>query len=130
MATTLSEMRSTRQRAQIAQLIDSLDEFQSAQQIHALLLKQRKKVGLATVYRTLAALAESGQVDAITLNNELLYRRCSPEHHHHIRCRICGSTVEVSADVVERWASEVAKEHGFSEISHSIEISGTCRDCR
>lgn len=122
-------MRSTQQRTQIASTIESLDGFHSAQEIHAILKRQRKKVGLATVYRTLAAMAEQSEIDAITLENEVKYRRCSPGHHHHIRCRSCGATVEVSADVVERWASEVARENGFAEIAHSIEISGKCANC-
>lgn len=123
-------MRSTQQRTEISAVIESLDGFHSAQEIHALLKQQRKNVGLATVYRTLATMAEQNQIDAITFDNEVRYRRCSPGHHHHIRCRQCGETVEVSAEAVERWATEVAKEHGFSEISHSIEISGLCARCR
>lgn len=123
-------MRSTQQRTDIAAAIESLDGFHSAQEIHALLKKQRKDVGLATVYRTLAAMAEKSEIDAITIDNEIRYRRCSPGHHHHIRCRQCGTTIEVSAEAVERWATEVAKAQEFSDISHSIEISGICSQCR
>jgi Fur family ferric uptake transcriptional regulator len=31
---------------------------------------------------------------------------------------------------VEAWAAEVAARHGFSDVSHTIEIFGTCSDCR
>jgi Fur family ferric uptake transcriptional regulator len=30
---------------------------------------------------------------------------------------------------VERWAEKVAGEHGFAEISHTVEIFGRCPDC-
>jgi Fur family ferric uptake transcriptional regulator len=30
---------------------------------------------------------------------------------------------------VERWANAVAAEHGFREVSHDLEIFGTCGDC-
>lgn len=122
-------MKSTPQRTQIASLIETLDGFHSAQEIYALLKRQRKNVGLATVYRTLTAMAEQNLIDAITLDNEVRYRRCSPGHHHHIRCRKCGVTIEVGADVVEKWAQEIARANNFSDISHSIEVSGLCQEC-
>ena len=30
---------------------------------------------------------------------------------------------------VESWAAEVAARHGFSDVSHTIEIFGTCSEC-
>ena len=30
---------------------------------------------------------------------------------------------------VERWADSVAAEHGFRDVSHTLEIFGTCADC-
>ena len=32
-------------------------------------------------------------------------------------------------DTVERWADGVAGEHGFTDVSHTLEIFGTCPDC-
>ena len=120
--------RSTRQRSAIANFVESLDGFHSAQHIHALLAAEGIKVGLATVYRTLTSLAQDGQLDQVHQpDGQLLYRRCSTEHHHHLRCRSCGKTVEITLD--ERWADELAAAHGFREISHSLELIGTCTEC-
>lgn len=123
-------MRSTRQRSDIRALIDSLEGFHSAQEIHLLLEQSGKPVGLATVYRTLTAMAEKNEIDALTIEGELLYRRCSTEHHHHLRCRNCGATIEISAVEIESWAKETALKHGFADVSHSIEINGLCPQCR
>ena len=41
-------------------------------------------------------------------------------------CRECGRTVEVAGPAVERWADAVAGQHGFRDISHTIELFGTC----
>lgn len=121
--------RSTRQRSAIARYVSSLDGFHSAQQIHALLAAEGIKVGLATVYRTLQALTSDGDLDQVQQpDGQTLYRRCSSEHHHHLRCRSCGKTVEVTLD--ERWAEEIAKTHGFREISHSLELVGLCDSCQ
>jgi Fur family transcriptional regulator, ferric uptake regulator len=122
--------RSTRQRAAVNEILGELDEFRTAQQLHDQLRQQGNSVGLTTVYRTLQALADTGDVDMIRkADGEAAYRRCSTGHHHHLVCRSCGRAVEVSGPAVERWADAVAAEHGFREVSHDLEIFGTCSNC-
>jgi Fur family ferric uptake transcriptional regulator len=106
-------------------------DFRSAQQIHDLLKQRGDRVGLTTVYRTLQTLADAGEVDLLrTADGESVYRQCSRGHHHHLVCRGCGRTVEVEGPAVERWAEQVAGDHGFADISHTVEIYGTCTPCR
>ncbi len=128
--TSAAPLRRTRQRAAVDEILSHLEEFRTAQQIHDVLRHQGDSVGLTTVYRTLQAMADTGELDALrTDDGETAYRRCSRGHHHHLVCRSCGRTVEVSGPAVERWASAVAEEHGFREVSHDLEIFGTCRSC-
>ena len=123
--------RPTRQRRAVAAVMQSFDDFRSAQDIHDLLRRAGENVGLSTVYRTLQALADGGEVDVLrTEEGEALYRRCSGRHHHHLVCRDCGRTVEVAGPTVESWADAVAAEHGFADVSHTLEIFGTCPSCR
>ena len=123
-------LRPTRQRLAVLDALESFDDFRSAQEIHELLGDRGAGVGLATVYRTLQLLADHGEVDVMrTEDGEAIYRRCSDTHHHHLVCRTCGATVEVEGPAVERWTSAIAAEHGFSEISHNLEIFGTCPRC-
>ena len=124
-------IRPTRQRVAVSSVLDDLDEFRSAQEIHAMLRARGERVGLATVYRTLQGLAQAAEVDVLrSVDGEAVYRRCtSGEHHHHLVCRTCGRTVEVAGPAVERWAEKVAAEHGFAEVSHTLEVFGTCAAC-
>ncbi len=90
------DSRPTRQRRAVAAALQSFDDFRSAQDIHELLRRGGENVGLSTVYRTLQALADGGEVDMLrTEDGEAVYRRCSARHHHHLVCRTCGRTVEV-----------------------------------
>nr|WP_189033095.1 Fur family transcriptional regulator [Nocardia rhizosphaerihabitans] len=123
-------VRSTRQRSAISALLSDIDEFRSAQELHDELRKRGEGIGLTTVYRTLQSLADAGMVDVLrTDSGESVYRQCSSGHHHHLVCRHCGRTVEVEGPTVEAWAETIAGEHGFTEVSHTLEIFGTCRDC-
>jgi Fur family transcriptional regulator, ferric uptake regulator len=127
---TESLPRATRQRSAVTDLLNEVDDFRSAQDIHGLLLDRGTKIGLRTVYRTLQQLADAGAVDVMrTGDGEAVYRRCSTGHHHHLVCRRCGRTVEVEGPAVERWAERVAKDHGFTDIGHTIEVFGMCSEC-
>ena len=130
MTDTRTMSRSTRQRTAVMELLGEIDDFRSAQELHSMLRDRGDKVGLTTVYRTLQALADADRIDVMRMpSGEHLYRRCSSGHHHHLVCRDCGRTVEVAGPAVEKWADSVAAEHGFTEVAHTLEIFGRCRDC-
>ena len=123
--------RQTKQQAAVLAALDAAAEFVSAQQLHSRLRDQGASVGLATVYRTLTALAAQDEVDVLrTDDGEAVYRRCaSDEHHHHLVCRVCGRAVEVDGPAVEDWAARVSAAHGFRDVRHTLEIFGTCDRC-
>ncbi|MDQ6873635.1 MAG: transcriptional repressor [Actinomycetota bacterium] len=121
----------TRQRVAVLSLLDEVAEFRSAQDLHGLLRVRGERVGLTTVYRTLQALAEAGEIDVLRpAGGEAVYRRCAKDsHHHHLVCRRCGRAVEVQGPAVERWADRLAQQHGFVEVSHTVEVFGLCGQC-
>lgn len=123
--------RNTRQRAAVVDILSQVEEFASAQDIHARLAAAGEKVGLTTVYRTLQQMSAIGAID--TLNNEsgeTLYRRCAMDtHHHHLVCNNCRTTVEIDGGPVEDWAAEVAAKYGFQKTGHTADIFGLCAEC-
>jgi Fur family ferric uptake transcriptional regulator len=127
----LPGVRTTRQRTAVADVLARVDGFRSAQDLHDLLRQEGASIGLTTVYRHLQALSDAGQVDVLrTDEGEAVYRRCPTEsHHHHLVCRDCGRSVEVEGPEVEAWATSISAEHGFTDVSHTVEVFGTCGDC-
>ena len=126
-----SSQRSTPQRSAVAEALARADRFRSAQELHDDLRRNGARVGLTTVYRHLQTLADSGTVDVLRSDDgEARYRACgTAQHHHHLVCRRCGRSVEVEGPTVERWTASVAREHGFTEVSHTIEVFGVCGAC-
>ncbi len=121
----------TSRREAVRRVLVRSDSFRSAQDIYADMRADGAKIGLTTVYRALQALSEAAEVDVLrTGDGETVYRACHTEtHHHHLVCRACGRTIEVAGPAVERWAEGVGREHGFSEVTHTVEVFGTCPGC-
>lgn len=123
--------RNTWQREAVRDALTGTSGFVSAQALHGSLRDGGSTIGLATVYRALASLAEDGDADSLqSPEGEALYRACSTTgHHHHLICRRCGLTVEIAADDVEAWAKRVASANGFTEAQHVVDVFGLCADC-
>ncbi len=122
--------RATRQRTAVLTALEGATDFLSAQELHARLRSEGHSVGLSTVYRTLQTLAGAAEVDVVVAaDGEARYRSCSAEHHHHLICRRCGRTEEVRDSTVESWAARVGAEHGFSGVTHTLEVFGLCPGC-
>lgn len=123
--------KATRQRAAVADALGAAEGFRSAQEIYDELREDGIRIGLTTVYRTLQSLSELGEVDALrSEDGETIYRRCElGQHHHHLVCRSCGWSIELASDEIERWAEASARSHGFSAVTHEVEIFGLCGGC-
>ena len=121
----------SRQRSAVRDELSRDPAFRSAQEIHASLREAGHRIGLTTVYRALQTLADADEVDVLrNEDGESTYRACSAGHHHHLVGRSGGTTVEVEGRAVETWAERVAREHGFVDVEHTVEVSGTCSRCR
>lgn len=125
------EVRSTRQRRAVARALAGIEDFISTQDLHAVLRERGESVSLATTYRVLQSMSELGELDVLRSDDgEAIYRRCAAEHHHHhLVCRRCGTAVELEAPTVEEWAGRTASAHGFTEVDHTVEITGLCAAC-
>ena len=122
--------RQTKQKDAIRAALADCEEFISAQDLHRRLEDEGSKIGLATVYRQLNALADAGAADTIRLDGQQLFRLCGDDgHHHHLVCKRCGKTVEIDPPS-EAWLRKVADGHGFTVESHTLEVFGLCPDCQ
>jgi Fur family ferric uptake transcriptional regulator len=121
--------RQTWQKDAVMHALGQSQGFVSAQQLHKQLTQHGSAIGLATVYRTLNTLVADGLADSLVNAGESLFRDCSKDHHHHLICNSCGIAVEIEAQQAEAWASKVAKDNGFTQVTHTIDIFGICKAC-
>jgi Fur family ferric uptake transcriptional regulator len=124
-------LRRTRQRLLILETLAAEPHDATAQEIHARLREGKHRIGLATVYRALAALKGRGVVDELSHRaGESCYRLCTPGHHHHMVCEGCHRVEELEGCEVDEWIGRASRRHGFQVASHTVEVVGVCSDCR
>src|SRR3954464_5754572 len=120
----------TRQRGEILEARAHASTPVSAQDPILPLRGDGTSISLATVYRQLQLPCDEGVADRLHRDSgELAFRVCGTGHHHHLVCRECGRTEEVRDCRLDHWASEIAREHGFSDIEHRADFSGLCERC-
>lgn len=124
-------MRPTRQRLSVLEVLREERDDATAQEVHARLRARGEPIGLATVYRTIAALTERGIVDTLShRRGEACYRLCGQgSHHHHLVCVSCHRVVELSECELGGWLNDVSAAHGFAATEHVLEVTGLCRKC-
>ena len=122
----------TQQRDLIAHAIFAAPDHLTAAAVHQRLSRQGKQVGIATVYRTLELLVESGLIRLHEFGDGFRrYEGATPQGSHgHLVCSSCGGVEEFTTERLERMLPIIADEHQFRYRTHRVELHGTCRDCQ
>ena len=123
-------MRNTSQRkAVLLALGDLHGTHPTASEIYGAIKVRNFQIGLATVYRTLDAMVERGDVAAVRTGNAVRYD-LTHDHHHHIVCQICGNVTDVDAsEVPSELIAFFESETGFDLSDATIQLNGTCSSC-
>lgn len=120
----------TLRRRQVMEAIEGRRRPVGAHELYVELAARGHRVGMSTVYRTLAALAESGLLHVFAHEGETRYRPCTPGLHYHLVCRRCGDVQEQSAADDGSWLNRIAAETGFIPDPPQAEVHGVCGACR
>ncbi|MBW4465514.1 MAG: transcriptional repressor [Pegethrix bostrychoides GSE-TBD4-15B] len=125
-------MKSQRTRSQerILNLLKSLEQAVSAQDLYLELRNRAESMGLATVYRSLEALKLEGVVQVRTLaNGESLYSTLKADRHH-LTCLQCGASVPIDRCPVHDLEVQLQQGYQFKIYYHTLEFFGLCNPCQ
>ena len=87
-------------------------------------------VGIATVYRTLNLLEESGMATSITFGAQgKKFELANKPHHDHLICKSCNKIIEFTDSTIEKKQLQIAKENGFILTGHIMQLYGICNEC-
>src|SRR5499426_3454015 len=127
---TEKKLKKTSQRALIwAALLESRGH-PSVEDIRDNLLKQGHRIGLATIYRTIKILLQSGFIRQSKLQGTTRYEPVIKQPNHlHFICNACGSTVEFPSRKIENLIRRATEENHFQERYSRYAIFGICKAC-
>jgi Fur family ferric uptake transcriptional regulator len=127
---TAKRLKKTSQRALIWAALLEAKDHPSVEEIREGLLSQGHRIGLATIYRTLKLLLESGFIRQSKLHGMTRYEPLiSQPNHLHFICNSCGSTVEFPSRKIENLIRRATDLHSFEERYSRYAIFGLCRAC-
>lgn len=121
----------TSQRKEILNVLNGAVPL-SAQEIHNFLQKKNIDADLATIYRSLEMLVETGIICQLEFGEgKKRYELIDVEnHHHHLICNNCGDIKDISLNKEEQLFKQVALLSSFKIQSHNLEIFGLCSKCQ
>jgi Fe2+ or Zn2+ uptake regulation protein len=127
-----SGFRVTRQRQLILEVLDDSREHLDAATLYERVKARDARIGLATVYRTLALLVDMGLVQEHSLGEEHGHFESiqNEAHHYHFSCANCGKVIEFEAPAVMEIIQTLIDEQGVEVEDIHLFIKGYCAQCR
>jgi len=119
--------RRTKQREALREILARSDRPLSVDELFEAASQRVGGLGVATVYRAVAALQESGWIQPVEIPGEpTRYERSGKEHHHHFQCERCDRVFDV-AGCRDNFRKLVPPKFRIRE--HAVTLYGLCSAC-
>jgi Fur family ferric uptake transcriptional regulator len=120
-------IRKTRQRDALRDVLERADRPLSVEELLEAASRRVEGLGVATVYRTIGALLEEGEIEAVEIPGEpARYERSDKGHHHHFACEKCERIFDLAGcfENVRKLAPPK-----FRVKEHAVTLYGLCAAC-
>ncbi len=119
-------VRLTEQRKVIAQVMSEASDHPDVDELHKRVNKIDKKISIATVYRTVKLLEESGIIEKHDFKGgKARYEESPDEHHDHLIDINSGEIIEFVDKEIEKLQVKVAEKLGYKLVDHKLELYGS-----
>ncbi|PWK53673.1 ferric iron uptake transcriptional regulator [Pleionea mediterranea] len=115
-------LKITLPRVKILQILEnSEDPHMSAEDVYKALMEAEEEVGLATVYRVLTQFEQAGLVARHNFEGgHSVFELERGDHHDHMVCMQSGKVIEFHSEIIEQLQKDIAEEHGYKLVDHSL----------
>jgi len=130
LATARPKFRMTRQRKVILDHLRTVTSHPTAEDVYHQVRHRVPRISLATVYRNLVFLSETGMIRKLDLAGEPMRFDGETANHYHVRCLRCGKVEDLPIepfDIVERTCAQASN---YQIVSHRLEFLGLCPQCK
>ena len=126
-------LRITVPRRQVIDVLAATDEHFTVEDLYERIRERVDGIHLATIYRTVETLVQSGLIDHIHLpHGAATYHLVvdGDASHCHAMCTNCDRVIDLPPDLLDGVAADVFRQHGFELNSRHAALTGRCRDCQ
>jgi len=120
----------SKQRDAIVRTLRNTTSHPTAERVYEQVKKEIPGVGLATIYRNLRLLSETGEIAEIATKAGTNHFDGNAEQHYHFRCDRCGGIFDLDEPVDKAIEDRVATRTGFKVMRHYVELGGLCLSCQ
>lgn len=128
-----NSLKFTKQRELVLKTLYENDGHFTPEDLYNLIKEQYPdlNIGIATIYRTLGLLEESGIVNSLSFGAKgKKYELGLKKHHDHLICIQCGKLIEFYDETIENQQKVIAKKFNFKMTDHTMNITGICEACQ
>lgn len=120
----------TPQRLAILKILEGNTNHPTADDIFRQLKETYPTVSFATVYNTIQALRDRGDLLEITIDPQRKHFDPNPEPHHHIMCTVCRKIDDIFVDYSAALKLPEEIKNGYRLLGNHVDFYGVCEDCR
>jgi Fur family transcriptional regulator, ferric uptake regulator len=118
-------LRMTEQRRTIARVLSTSTDHPDVEELHRRANALDRGISIATVYRTVRLLEESGILERHDFRDgRSRYEEVTDDHHDHLIDMNTGDVIEFVDPEIERLQHEIARRLGYKLVDHRLELYG------
>ncbi len=118
-------LRITKPRRIILEILNRAQGHPDAAAIFEQAAAMDSRISLATVYRTMKALEESGAIQRHAFGHgPARFEQARAAHHDHLIDIDTGEVIEFASDRIEAIQAEIAARLGYEIVHHRLELYG------
>ncbi|MCK0119775.1 transcriptional repressor [Loktanella sp. F6476L] len=118
-------LRMTEQRRTIATVLEAADDHPDVEELYNRAVLADPNISLATVYRTVKLLEESGILEKHEFGDgRARYETADREHHDHLIDMHSGEVFEFVDPDIEALQEKIAAKLGYRLMGHRLELYG------
>ncbi len=115
-------LKLTEQRKIIVKVLSNSSDHPDVEAVHKRVVKIDKKIGIATVYRTIKLFEDNNLLEKHEFKGYSSRYETVRENHHHLIDIQSGKVKEFRNTLVDAMQKQVAKEMGYKLIDYRLEL--------
>jgi Fur family ferric uptake transcriptional regulator len=124
------QLRMTNQREIILRELKKSKRHLSADELYDIVKKFMPRISLATVYRNLEILSETGVIRKLEISGRQKRFDFDVSDHDHIYCIMCHKVDNLNIARKSVDSEQLGVEAGYSITGYRVEVIGICPECR